>query len=203
MKQEDALWLRISGLCGLIAPIVALTCVVLAIAYYPLFSWTDNALSDLGVQEGISPVLFNYGLVVSGTLAVTFGSGLYILLSHRASGKIGASLFVLDALALVAIGFFNESFRPMHGIASIAFFTLLPLSMVPLMLTFLVTNNKKLGIATFVTAFFSAAVWVIQWVAQFSRNVAIPEFTSALLASAWTMLIGTKMLMEATRSGKQ
>jgi len=80
MNLEAVVWLKISGACGILTPIVAFTCIFLAIASYPEFSWTGNALSDLGVQEGVTAVLFNSGLIFSGILALIFASGLLIFL---------------------------------------------------------------------------------------------------------------------------
>jgi len=200
-SQGDA-WLKISGVIGILTPIVAFTCVFLAIAYSSHFSWTDNALSDLGVQEGITSVLFNYGLVLSGGLALIFASGLFVFLSDRISGRIGSFLFILDALALTAIGVFPENFRPMHGYASVAFFVLLPLSMLVLDATFLLMGKMKMGLFTLLVAIIAVAPWIGYFAMHFVEGVAIPETIFALSASAWVIVLGFKMLKEASHSSK-
>jgi len=110
MGSKNVNWLKISGVCGTIAPIVAFTFILLAITSYPQFSWTGNALSDLGVVEGVTAVLFNSGLIIGGILAIIFASGLFIFLRNRVLGRIGAFIFTLAALALVAIGIFIGKF---------------------------------------------------------------------------------------------
>jgi hypothetical membrane protein len=70
----------IGAATGILAPIFAFTCIFIAIASYPQFSWTNNALSDLGVISGITGLLFNFGLYACGLLALVFA--LFCLLSY-------------------------------------------------------------------------------------------------------------------------
>ena len=79
------------------------------------------ALSDLGVVGGATSVLFNTGLIISALLTLAFGSGLFKLLQEKPPGKIGVFVFLLDALALLAIGDFPENVKPLHYSASVAF----------------------------------------------------------------------------------
>jgi hypothetical membrane protein len=195
-------WLKISGACGIIAPIIAFTCIRLAIAYYPPFSWTGNALSDLGVQEGLAPVLFNCGLVVSGLLALLFAFGLSSSPGARISGKVGAVLFALAMLALIAIGVFNENYTPMHWYASVAFFVLFPISMLLLTVAFSVPGQLRMGLFTFLATVIAAAPWVTFFTVRYVENVAIPETISALAASVWAIIVGFKMPKQASQSNK-
>jgi hypothetical membrane protein len=202
MGSKNVNWLKISGVCGIIAPIVAFAFVLLAIALYPQFSWTDNALSDLGAVEGVTAVLFNSGLIIGGILAIIFASGLFIFLRNRVLGRIGAFIFTLAALALVAIGIFTENFGRIHYYVSVAFFTFAPISMLIICATFFVMGKVKMGVFTFLTAIIAALVWVLQFAMRYVPNVAIPETISALLASTWTIVLGFKMLKQGSRSNK-
>jgi hypothetical membrane protein len=121
--KEDA-WIKLSGMMGIVAPVVAFTCILLSIASYAPFSWINDALSDLGVKEGITAPLFNGGLVISGVLALIFASGLLKLLDKNILDKIGVLTFALTALALIAAGVFPENAKPTHYYASVAFFML-------------------------------------------------------------------------------
>ena len=58
--SKIASWLKIAGIDGIIAPIYALTLILISVASYPQFSWTDNALSDLGVVSGVTSALFQH-----------------------------------------------------------------------------------------------------------------------------------------------
>ena len=185
-------WLKISGISGMIVPFIAFTLILLAIGYSPNFSWTENALSDLGVQEGITAVLFNTGLVITGILGTLFAVGLFTLIQESLLSRIGAFVFVLDTLALTAIGIFPGNVKPLHFYASVTFFALLPMSMFLLGFAFLRTSKTKLGLFTFVVAVVAAIVWVV----PFGKGVAIPETLSGLSASTWSVVLGFKILTE-------
>lgn len=201
MGSKNVNWLKISGVCGTIAPIVAFTFILLAILNFPQFSWTGNALSDLGVQEGVTAILFNSGLVIGGILALVFASGLFVL-QKTMLGRIGVFIFVLAALAFMAIGVFSENVEPTHYYVSVTFFVLFPVSMLVIGAAFLLTAKVKMGLFTFLTAITAALVWVLQFAMRYVPNVAIPETISALLASTWIIVLGFKMLKEASHSTK-
>jgi len=185
-------WLKISGVSGMIAPFIGFTLILLAIAYSPEFSWTENALSDLGVQKGVTAVLFNTGLIITGVLAILFAAGLFTFVKARLLSRIGGFLFLLDAFALTAIGIFPENIEPLHYYASVTFFTLFPISMFLLGAAFLRTLKMRLGLFTVTAALVAAIVWTI----SFGKGVAIPETLSGLSASAWLIVLGSKMLKD-------
>jgi len=185
-------WLKIFGISGIIAPLIAFTLILLAIALSPGFSWKENALSDLGVQGGVTAVLFNTDLEITGVLAILFATGLFRFLKENLLGRIGALVLVLDALALTAIGVFPENVEPIHHYASVAFFALLPTSMLFLGAAFLRTSRTKVGFFTFIAAIVATVVWII----PFGEGVAIPETLSGLSASAWAIVLGINMLRE-------
>jgi len=188
--------LKISGISGIIAPLIAFTLILLAIAYSPDFNWTENALSDLGVQEGVTAVLFNTGLTITGVLIILFATGLFKFLQENLLGRIGAFVFVLGAFALAAMGVFPENVKPIHFYVSVAFFTLLPIAIFFLGVSFLRGPKMKLGFFTFIAAIVAAVVWTV----PFGKGVAIPETLSGLSASAWSMVLGFKMLKEGAVS---
>jgi hypothetical membrane protein len=192
--------LRISGIIGLAAPFFAFACILLAIASWPQFSWTNNALSDLGVQSGITAIVFNSGLVVSGFLFIVFATGLFGFVGNRFVGKVGAAVFILACIALIAIGIFNESFSPTHYTVSVAFFVFLPVSLLILVGAFWLNGQHKLSIFTLAVALAAATPWVLQFTVPYVSRVAIPETISGLAGVAWAMVLGYLMLKEASRS---
>jgi len=193
-------WFRVAGLCGVITPIVAFTCILLAINYSPQFSWTENALSDLGVQEGLTAPLFNYGLIISGSVSLVFASGILALLHMKPVGEVGSFIFILATLALIAIGVFPENARPMHYYASVSFFVLIPIAMLILMWAFAQVGKVKTALYTLLVAIVAAVPWVIQLSVHYVSDVAIPETISALSASAWAITLGLLMLRQASKT---
>ena len=180
---------------GIFAPILAFTCILIAIASYPSFSWTSNALSDLGVITGITGVIFNFGLCASGLLALNFAVfGLYAYIGKSLIGKIGAAFFAAATLALIAIGVFNESYSGTHYAVSVAFFTLMPISMFIITCAFLLAHQRRIALFTVSTGIAAALPWILLFAFNYVPNVAIPEIVSGLIVSAWTIILGYKML---------
>ena len=186
--------LKIAGTCGVLTPIIVLTLILLAIYFSPWFSWTENALSDLGVQ-GTAAVLFNSSLVIGGVLIIIFAFGVREFLLNKTLGRIGTLVFFLDGAMLCAIGIFPETAGDIHFYVSVAFFVLLPVSLflngVAMMQEF---SERKTGLFTIVTGIVAATVWMLQWSA-----FAIPETIAALAAFTWSIVLGIKMFMQASR----
>ena len=186
---------RFGAATGIFAPIVAFTCILVAIASYPSFSWTSNALSDLGVIAGITGLLFNFGLCASGLLALNFALfGLFAYLGKTWVGKAGAAAFAAATIMLIAIGVFNEHYSGTHYAFSVAFFTLMPISMFIITCAFLLAHQGRMALFTISTGVAAALPWLLLFAFKYVPNVAIPEFVSGLVVSGWTIMLGYKML---------
>ncbi len=194
LERENTTLMRIAGFCGILAPVVAFTSILLAINSYAQFSWVENALSDLGVVTGVTALLFNYGLIISGILGLVFSVGLLLFLGKRFENRIGACFFALACLSLIAIGFFPENIKPTHYLVSVAFFILLPISMFVLSIAFWLMKQVRMTLFTLLIAMFAAATWVLHFSFQYTPGVAIPEALSGLAGSIWVEVLSFKML---------
>ena len=139
---------------------------------------------------------------MSGVLALVFGIGLYSLLGSTVSGKIGIFLFILASLALIAIGVFNENYAPIHWYVSVMFFTSFSLSMFVLTAALLKSGKRKVGLFTFLVAISAATPWIAYFAVRYVEGVAVPETISAIAASMWAMVLGSKMLKKPSHSIK-
>jgi hypothetical membrane protein len=190
--------LKIGAAAGIAAPILAFVCIIGAIATSPSFSWTHNALSDLGIVPGITGPLFNFGIYGSGFLGLVFvGFGLFSYLGKTNAGKIGASMFAAATAALVGIGVFNESFSGTHFAFSAAFFVSAPVSLFIITCAFAISRQEKAAVLTFLTGVVAALPWVVLSAYRYVPNVAIPETISALAVSAWTIAVCIRILAQA------
>jgi len=186
---------RIGAATGILAPILAFTCILTAITSYPQFSWTNNALSDLGIIPGITGPLFNFGLYASGLLAFNFALfGLFTYFGKSWVGKIGVAVFAAATLALIAIGVFNESYSGTHDAVSVAFFVLMPTSMFVITCAFWLAHQGRMAVFTVLIGIAAALPWLLLFSFNYVPNVAIPEFVSGLAVSAWTIVLGYKMI---------
>jgi hypothetical membrane protein len=184
--------LRIAGLCGIAAPLVAFSCIFIVISLSPWFSWSANALSDLGVKEGAW--VFNSGLIATGVLSMVFAAGLWMAFKEQVIGCAGAVLFLIDAFALFGIGVFSEAAGAIHTYFSVAFFLLFPLSLFLLGSNAIMAGSWKFGFFTIATGIVAAVPWAFQW-----NGVAIPELISALAASIWSVAQGVRLCLGQTK----
>jgi len=186
---------RLGGVAGYISPVIALVFIAAAILSYPAFSWTDNALSDLGVVPGVTSVLFTVGLVGAGVCALLFAVfGLYRFTKRSLLGKAGSVLFAASTVALICIGIFNEDFTPTHYLVSVAFFVLAPIAGFTLTYVFWQSGMRRIAAVTVLLAGIAAATWILQFTVGYVPNVAIPEAISAAAISMWVIMISTKLL---------
>ena len=188
-------YLKSGAALGMAAPFVAFTCIIIAIVSYPSFSWTNNALSDLGVVPGLTGLIFNFGLFASGFLALVFAVfGLAKYFMSSLVGKVGSGFFGAATIALMAIGVFNESFSPTHYLVSVAFFVLAPIALFILATAFWLDKQKKMAAFTIIVAVVSAMPWLLLFAFNYVPNVAIPEAVSGLAISIWTVKLCSEML---------
>ncbi len=194
-EERTVTYQKIGGSSGIVAPVFAFICILSAIASYSTFSWTNNALSDLGVVPGVTSSLFNFGLLASGVLAFNFAIfGLYTYFGKSWVGKIGSVVFAAATLALIAISVFNEHFSPTHYVVSVAFFTLAPIALFILTVAFLLCHMRGLAAFTVAVGIAAALPWLLLFGYNYVPNVAIPEFLSGLGVSTWAIGLGIRML---------
>jgi hypothetical membrane protein len=194
LSQQKEYFQQLGEASGIVAPIVAFTCVLTAIASYPEFSWKNNALSDLGIISGITGAVFNFGLYCGGLFVLIFAMfGLFKYLGSW-MGKIGALSFAATGLALMGIGFFPENVAPYHYLFSMAFFVLLPISLFIITGAFTFKRQKIVSLLTLLTAVAAATPWILYFAIHYVDGVAIPEFSSALAGSVWVAVLSYKML---------
>ena len=189
--------LKVFGICGILSPIIAFSCILSAIASYPQFSWFDNALSDLGVVSGFTMWLFNAGLIISGFLALAFGIGLFTFFGKSLIGRAGCAIFVLACIALMAIGVFPESTGQTHLLVSVMFFVLLPISLLTVVFSFGLQKKIKMAAFTLVIFLAAASPWVLEFTINYAVGVAIPEAISGLAGSVWAVVVGILMIKRA------
>jgi hypothetical membrane protein len=177
---------RAAGICGVFIPIVIFTCLGLAMALSPWFTWTHHALSDLGISDN-SALFFNYGMIIGGILIFIFSLGLIKIVSKRT----GAYILTVSSLALIGIGLFPETLFPLHFITSASFFILLIIALLILGLTLKQDRfERSMGLL----ALFFAEIAICSLFSLFRLpGIAIPEAFSCFPAFFWCMVVGIKM----------
>lgn len=179
--------------CGILSPVIAFFLISLAILVSPWWTWTENALSDLGV-DGVNAVLFNSGLILGAILYFIFSlGGLKQFFQNQAIGRIGVFFLMLVAVFMFLIGVFPEQ-TPyhLHVIVSVGFFVTLVLSLLILAIAMLrIPSERKLGVFTMLLAIIALLPWVVPnpW-----KGVAIPELIAAVAGAIWSITMSLKLL---------
>jgi hypothetical membrane protein len=173
------------SLLAIIGPAVALSTIAVSILLSPWFSFTDNALSDLGVHD-VAPI-FNAGLITCGLLCSFFAASLLVKKGSAPFERMGALFLLAACVFLLCIGIFTEDFGNIHYSVSVGFFVTLLLAALILGIAW---SSKKetrsLGIIGLCVALIGIAGWSVSW----GDGVAIPELLSAVPACVWLFALG-------------
>lgn len=180
---------------GTLAPIVAFGGILLAIGLDPTFSWTEDALSHLGVREA-SHIVFNAALILGGGLAVVYAAGLWRTSAGR-TGRIVAVGFGLAAIHLVGVGLFPAG-HPLHAPAAIGFYALVTV-------VYLVDGSARRRTWTGRGTASLAVVHVLIWASWFAglwpgSGLALPEFCGAVLVAGWIWVLGPRPTLRPDQS---
>ncbi|TKX50452.1 DUF998 domain-containing protein [Halorubrum sp. ASP121] len=182
---------RVAAACGAVATGSALGGIALAVLLDPTFSWTTDALSDLGVRDG-SAAAFNWGLIAGGAAGVCYAAGL-----GRAGRPVLTPLLALAMVAMAGVGVFDLT-EPLHAPAAIGFYGLVTAA-------FAVDGWFRRREPTGRVALAFAPVHVAVW-ATFAAGwwpvtgLALPELPGALMFAAWVWAVGPAPVVEAIRS---
>ena len=176
------------GYFGIITPIFGFVVIFLAISTAPWFSWTGNALSDLGV-EGLTAVIFNDGLGMTACLLALFSVGVYEMTKADFWGKASFALLFTASVFLILIGVFPETAGRIHYYVSVGFFVTLPLAVWAFAAHAWRRAMRGYAYLSIACGVVAAVIWLPSW-----DGVAIPEAVSALSMGIWSMALGYWMI---------
>ena len=204
MEPKQPIRVKVTVLCGVFAPIVAFTCIGLAIYYSPWFTWTGNWLSDLGgisgekpiwAARGVASVIFNFGLIITGIMGLMFASVVRkISILNTRLGRIGTLLLVIDISALTAIGIFPETTGYLHSLASIIFFSLIPLSLLPIGFVLRNSTEKLIGLFVILIGIISLCSLSLIFIPQPWGGNAIAEMFPIVSIAMFAIVMGISLL---------
>ncbi|MHA1505798.1 MAG: DUF998 domain-containing protein [Candidatus Asgardarchaeia archaeon] len=186
-KPNDLI--RKLSIFGILLPIVAFGSIGLAIYTHPWFSFTRNALSDLGAIWVPDNYIFNLGLIATGLMGIPFFFALFYYFDGPI-GKLGSIVFFIAILSLISIGLFPEG-TSMHYLVSVSFFMLSLVALLMMSIS-LMMKSRKLGLFLFFEMLFSAALSLIpRWPA-----IAIPETIGSIGICVWVATFSINIIEE-------
>lgn len=205
MTSKNVDFTRLSGLFGMLAPLVALISIGLAILLSPWFSFTGNYLSDLGGRpdsdrlwdtHGNASIIFNFGLVIAGIFGICFGIGIKKSGMFKSRiGDLGMAFLLLAACMLVGIGLFSETTGVIHTIFSYAFFILAGFAALFLGIDHLKSSERTLGwfiMGLFIFGLISVPLFIAP---KPVGSNAIAELIPIISISLFSLVFGYKLFM--------
>lgn len=171
-------------LLGVVGPLVAYFFIAVSIILSPWFSWSDNALSDLGhaVRSDVAP-LFNFGLLLAGFFIM-----IYSITAFRKHAKYTSYCLLISALLLQLIATFDEVYGSLHFSVSVLFFVSLGFASV----IYTVERKSVVALAAFMIGLGS---WILYSMGIYSSGIAVPETISSLAAISWVMLSALRIFL--------
>ncbi|WP_049985449.1 DUF998 domain-containing protein [Halobellus rufus] len=168
-------------LAGPVGAIFTSSAILTATLLSPAFTWTDSALSDLGVAaDPLVALLFNGGLVVGAAIGLAYALALR---PHSSALAIG---YALSVLAMGLVGVFPAGTDP-HFPVAIAFF---------LLATATVTCDgwRRRASATGRASLVLAAAHVVGWTlwsygVRPGDGFALPELGGVVMFGAWLLAL--------------
>ena len=183
---------KISGLCGIIGPTTAILVIFLAVSRAPWFSWTDNALSDLGVSD--VAYLFNSAVIFAGVLNFVFAMRVNRVFGQDRLSNIGSLTLVLGGASLGLVGVFTVDTPVIHWLVAMGYFVLFPVALI--ILGYSLRNlDRKYGVFTILSGVL--AFGGIFGLMGFYRGLAIPEIVEAVILALWTASMGYKLMTKS------
>lgn len=194
--ERTAALRRFAAWCGVAAPLVALSAIILSAIYSPEFSWVENALSDLGGPGAATPEIFNWGLILASLLAIIFMGRVWVSTIDLIE-KTGVFVFILAAVSLGLIGLFPTG-TEYHFPASVGFFLLFTYALFIFGTGNIFTGLDIYGLMSIWLGIMHMSFWAL-WVAGLRDQLpglAVPEFVGALIVSTWMILTAHRLLRE-------
>jgi hypothetical membrane protein len=187
---------RLAGLIGIITPIFALSAVVASTFLWKDFSWSSNALSDIGVSPAAD--IFNYSLILAGILNFVFTIGFVKAYAKGTLFYLGGIILILGGGSLSLVGVFTEDYGALHSYVSLGYFVLFPIAMILVGAAFKKMNMQTTGYSSIlagITALFVILSAIItQWHKLLNLGFAVPEILEAAVIAAWIVWMGANLI---------
>lgn len=183
---------------GLVAPTIAAVTILAATFVDPAFSWTEDALSNLGelpMGESITLpflasapefALFNGGLLLTGIVGLPFALRLWTDADHVLQ-RVGALQFAGALIALALVGVFHIPREP-HGTVAIAHYLLGIVFLWTHGTGSVLVGRTRWGLVTIWLGSVHLLAWLV-WAAALTGPIpglAIPETVGAAIFGGWS-----------------
>lgn len=176
---------RLAAYSGPVGGAIGLIATLLAVALSPTFTWTGSALSELGGPTAANPWLFNWGLIVSGIVALPFAWAVWAA-AENATQRTGAGTFALCVIALALVGVYPID-TDLHGPTALAYFAFLAATLWIHGSGTVLAGRPRAGLVAIWFGIVDVLTWIV-WYLVGPGTAAVPELVGAGLLLAWIVL---------------
>jgi len=189
----------IAGLSGIASPIMGIGLVLAATTTSNKFSWERNALSDLGVAEPETALIFNSSVIIAGALFLVFLAGVSDWTGNDNRGRAGLACLLSGGVSLMLVGVFTEHYGLIHTVVSAGYFILLPVGFI---LVGLSESPGLPGRSLRVLSLFLGPLAIIALLATLpllgylgvKAGFAVPELLESLILSSWIVIVAVRLI---------
>ena len=195
---------KIGSVAGIASPVIGILMVLLSIYFSPWFSWQENALSDLGVEQAggtqIAIYLFNIGMIIAGSLIALFVVLTRSSLPNNRRNKIAYAILFIGGINLALVGIFTENFPMIHQTVALMYFVTTPISLM-IIGSGKIASDRTFGLFS-IGAGAIALVVILGLVFSilgmsigeiYPEGAAIPEFIEAVILGMWIGIAGIRI----------
>ena len=188
---------KLTAVYGLVGPLLTYIFILVAISLAPWFSWTANALSDLGniVTHTASAPVFNYGLMIGGVVIILFAIGMVLEVKSNVMGLLGALTLVTSGLGIFFVGIFPENFLLEHAISAFTYFISSIVGSFFFGMAYAAKKSVRvIGILIFLLGILAAfGLFFLPFIIHLP-GAAIPEIIGSVAQYIWVIIICIRLL---------
>ena len=189
---------RVLPWTAVVATVIAFGAILITTTVAPWFSWTGNALSDLGHHDRATARLFNGGLILAGLIGAAFPLWL-VFDTDGFLRRLGAVVVAVTLVDLALIGVFPTP-NDLHGTVSVVFFVGVTLGLIVWGIGD-IRDDRRLRCGVIAAAgFFHGVFWVVWFSSVIPyEGVAIPEFVGAVALAGTALMIAHEYIEASGR----
>ena len=150
---------RVMARFGTLSPVIGAIVILLSVSMTPEWG-ISQPLSDLG-SEGFGSMLFNSGLLMTGSLAMLYAAGLFEFTKGDIVGQIGSAAFLIYAVSTCVLGIAVIDLGDIHDQLATLLFVMIPISAALLSYNLYTRNMTKYALLGAMATILGILPWLM------------------------------------------
>ena len=180
--------IKVMARFGTPSPVIGAFMIGISILYANQWSFTQDTLSALGVMGSGSAMIYNSGLLMTGSTAMLLEAGLFEFTEGDIIGQVGSAIFLAYSVSVCILGISILDLGDWVKYISPAIYTMIPACSILLGYTFYEKDMKIEYVLGALSGIVGIAIWVLGGPVN-ARN----QIISLLPFSVWQIAFGLHM----------